>query len=102
MQGNIAVPVNDRPKFSAADVKAYGAKLSELAKWMADQGMTLAYHHHMGSFIESEDDVNALMEWAATLDGPAPRAQDVATGAWRRRNGCPDSGTRCRSAPRSR
>ena len=24
--------------------------------------MTLAYHHHMGSFIESEDDVNALME----------------------------------------
>lgn len=62
VQGNIAVPVNDRPKFSAADVRAYGAKLSELAKWMADQGMVLAYHHHMGSFIESEDDVNALME----------------------------------------
>ena len=62
VQGNIAVPVNDRPKFSAADVKAYGRKLSEVAKWMADQGMTLAYHHHMGSFIESEDDVNALME----------------------------------------
>ncbi len=62
VQGNIAVPVNNRPKFSAADVRAYGAKLSELAKWMADQGVTLAYHHHMGSFIESEDDVNALME----------------------------------------
>ncbi|MDP3197933.1 myo-inosose-2 dehydratase [Tabrizicola sp.] len=62
VQGNIAVPVNDRPKFAAADVRAYGAKLSELAKWMADQGMPLAYHHHMGSFIESEDDVNALME----------------------------------------
>ena len=62
VQGNIAVPVNDRPKFSAADVKAYGRKLSEVGKWMADQGMTLAYHHHMGSFIESEDDVNALME----------------------------------------
>ena len=62
VQGNIAVPVNDRPKFAAGDVRAYGAKLSELAKWMADQGMVLAYHHHMGSFIESEDDVNALME----------------------------------------
>lgn len=62
VQGNIAVPVNDRPKFAAEDVRTYGAKLSELAKWMADQGMTLAYHHHMGSFIESEDDVNALME----------------------------------------
>jgi inosose dehydratase len=62
VQGNIGVPVNDRPKFPAADIRAYGAKLSELAKWMADEGMTLAYHHHMGSFIESEDDVNALME----------------------------------------
>jgi inosose dehydratase len=62
VQGNIAIPVNNRPKFTAADVRAYGAKLSELAKWMADQGMPLAYHHHMGSFIESEDDVNALME----------------------------------------
>lgn len=62
VQGNIKVPVNDRPKFSAADVKAYSRKLSEVAKWMTDQGMTLAYHHHMGSFIESEDDVNALMQ----------------------------------------
>jgi inosose dehydratase len=62
VQGNIAVPVNNRPKFAPADIRAYGAKLSELAKWMADQGMPLAYHHHMGSFIESEDDVNALME----------------------------------------
>jgi len=62
VQGNFAVPVNNRPKFAAADVRAYGAKLSELAKWIADQGVTLAYHHHMGSFIESEEDVDALME----------------------------------------
>ena len=62
VQGNIAVPVNDRPKLSRAEVHAYAAKLSELAKWMADQGMTLAYHHHMGSFIEDEADVDALME----------------------------------------
>ncbi len=65
VQGNIAVPVNDRPKLSRAEVHAYAAKLSELARWMADQGMTLAYHHHMGSFIEDEDDVNALMEGSA-------------------------------------
>ena len=62
VQGNIAVPVNDRPKLSRGEVHAYAAKLSELAKWMADKGMTLAYHHHMGSFIEDEGDVNALME----------------------------------------
>jgi inosose dehydratase len=61
VQGNIKVPVNDRPKFTTSEVRAYAAKLSDLAKWMADQGMPLAYHHHMGSFIESEADVDALM-----------------------------------------
>ena len=62
IQGDINVPVNNRPTLSKDEVKAYGAKLTELAKWMADQGMPMAYHHHMGSIIESEDDVNWLME----------------------------------------
>ena len=29
---------------------------------MADQGMPMAYHHHMGSCIEAEQDVDRLME----------------------------------------
>lgn len=62
IQGDINTPVNNRPTLSKDEVKAYGAKLTELAKWMADQGMPMAYHHHMGSIIESEDDVNWLME----------------------------------------
>ena len=62
VQGDIAIPVNKRPTLSKDEVKAYGAKLTELAQWMADQGMPMAYHHHMGSIIESEDDVNWLME----------------------------------------
>lgn len=62
IQGDQSVPVNNRPKLDRDDVRAYGAKISELAKWMADQGMPMAYHHHMGSIIESEDDVNWLMD----------------------------------------
>lgn len=62
VQGQIATPVSNRPRLSRDEVSAYGARLSELAKWVADQGMRLAYHHHMGSIIESEDDVNWLME----------------------------------------
>lgn len=65
VQGNIAVPVNNRPKLSRDEVFAYGRKLSELAKWMADQGMTLSYHHHMGSFIEAEQEIDWLMESSA-------------------------------------
>ena len=62
VQGDIGTPVNNRPKLSADEVKAYAAKLSELAKWMADQGMVLAYHHHMGSMIEDQADIDALMD----------------------------------------
>jgi inosose dehydratase len=62
VQGDIATPVNDRPKLGRGEVQAYARKLSELARWAADQGVPLAYHHHMGSFIEDEDDIDWLME----------------------------------------
>ncbi len=62
VQGQIGTPVNNRPKMSRDEVLAYAAKITELAKWMADQGMPMAYHHHMGTIIETEDDVNWLME----------------------------------------
>ncbi len=62
VQGMANTPVNDRPKLSKDEVTTYAKKLSEVAKWMQDRGMVLSYHHHMGSFIESEDEVNWLME----------------------------------------
>jgi len=62
VQGDIAVPVNNRPRLSKEEVLAYGAKLSEVAKWTADQGVPLAYHHHMGAFIEAEAEVDWLMQ----------------------------------------
>ncbi|MGQ7846996.1 myo-inosose-2 dehydratase [Granulosicoccus sp. 3-233] len=62
VQGNQSVAVNDRPKLTRDDILSYAAKLSELASWTASQGLVLAYHHHMGSMIEDQDDVNWLME----------------------------------------
>ena len=62
VQGHPNTPVNDRPKLSRDEVRAYAAKLSEVAEWSADRGMLVAYHHHMGTIIESEDEVNWLME----------------------------------------
>lgn len=62
VQGDLLTPVRNRPKLSRDDVKSYAAKLTELAKWMSDKGMTLSYHHHMGSMIEDAEDINWLME----------------------------------------
>jgi len=62
IQGQAGTPVDRRPKLDRDEMRAYGGRLSELAKWMADQGMPMAYHHHMGSIVESEDDINWLMD----------------------------------------
>lgn len=62
IQGDIATPVSQRPKLSRDEVTTYAAKLSELAKWSADQGVPLSYHHHMGSMIEDAEDIDWLME----------------------------------------
>ena len=62
IQGQIATPVSQRPKLSREQIRAYAVKLSALAQWTADQGVELAYHHHMGSMIEDAEDIDLLME----------------------------------------
>lgn len=62
VQGDIGTPVANRPKLTRDEIAGYGAKLTELARWMSDQGMVLAYHHHMGSMIEDGEDIDWLME----------------------------------------
>ena len=47
----------------------FGAKIEELAQFTAAQGLPLVYHHHMGTIVETEEEIDAFM--AAT--GPATR-----------------------------
>ena len=37
-------------------------KISEIGKYLEDEGMPLAYHHHMGTVIESQRDTERLLE----------------------------------------
>lgn len=62
IQGDVATPVSRRPKLGRDEVLAYAARLSDLAKWSADQGVALAYHHHMGAMVQDAEDIDWLME----------------------------------------
>jgi inosose dehydratase len=53
--------VNDRAKLADSDWKTFGAGVEALAEFVASQGITLVYHHHMGTVVESEDDIDRLM-----------------------------------------
>ncbi|GAB4389822.1 myo-inosose-2 dehydratase [Albidovulum sp.] len=65
IQGRRDRALRDRPRLDREELMAYGRRLSEIARWTADQGLPLAYHHHMGTIVESEEDVNWLMEGSA-------------------------------------
>ena len=67
VHGDPARAVNDRPRLTAAEMAAFGARIEEFAAYLASQGITLAYHHHMGTVVESPAEIDAFM--AAT--GPA-------------------------------
>ncbi|AWB48638.1 myo-inosose-2 dehydratase [Gemmobacter aquarius] len=61
IHGDAAKPVNDRPTLGAAEMTAFGAKLEAFAAYLAEQGVTLVYHHHMGTIVESPAEIDALM-----------------------------------------
>lgn len=61
IHGNDAVAVNDRPKLAEAEWATFGAGVEALAEYAAAQGIALVYHHHMGTIVESEDEIDRLM-----------------------------------------
>ena len=68
IQGQIDTPLGRRPRFAGAKQwKAYGKRLNAFgAHLKSSYGITLAYHHHMGAYVESPDDIDQLM---ALTDG---------------------------------
>ncbi len=63
IQGNMDTPLAKRPRFASEDLwRAYAQRLNEFgAHLIVTYGISLAYHHHMGAYVESPDDVDHLM-----------------------------------------
>jgi inosose dehydratase len=55
-------PVSRRPHPAEGDWPAYGRKLTALAELMADFGVAMAFHHHMGTIVETDAEVGLLMQ----------------------------------------
>jgi inosose dehydratase len=61
IHGDALKPVNDRPRLTAAEMVEFGAKLESFAAYLTSQGVTLVYHHHMGTIVETPGEIDALM-----------------------------------------
>ena len=61
VQNKIDIGLPQRPRLAEEDFREYGRKLTQLAEWMADFGVPMTYHHHMGTVIENQREIDLLM-----------------------------------------
>ncbi len=66
IHGDREVAVRNRPVMSDAQWATLLERIEVVGQYLESQGVALAYHHHMGTVVESEADVDRLM--AGTSD----------------------------------
>jgi inosose dehydratase len=61
IHGERGTPLSKRPVLSDADWALLTPRMEEFGRRLKARGLHLAYHHHMGTVIESQADVDRLM-----------------------------------------
>jgi inosose dehydratase len=79
IHGDRGKPLSQRPIMKSGDWASYGAKITEFAELLAAEGFKLCYHHHMGTIVQSLDDIDAFM---AHTKPPANLLLDTGHATW--------------------
>ncbi len=61
VQGRRDVPVAERPVMPDDEWPEFLERLGRIGDWMAAQGVRMAFHHHMGTVIETAAEVDRLL-----------------------------------------
>jgi inosose dehydratase len=62
IQGDVKMPLSKRPILNSDEWKTFYKKITEISKYMNDNGVPLAYHHHMGTVVQSQEDTERLID----------------------------------------
>lgn len=57
----LAQPLSSRPVLNGAAMRDFGARVEAVAAHCAGRGIDLVYHHHMGTVVQSPEDIDAFM-----------------------------------------
>lgn len=60
-EGDLWQPASRRPRLADEDWRGYGRKLTTLAERMAAFGVGMAFHHHMGTIVQTDAEIDRLM-----------------------------------------
>ncbi len=62
VHGDRSVPLSRRPRLANDEWRRLCAGLDAVSGYLKRQGLRLAYHHHMGTVIEAEDEIDRMMD----------------------------------------
>ena len=62
IQGKGEIALSKRPQLNKNEWKEYCKKISEISNRLDDVGLPMSYHEHMGTIIQSENDVEKFLE----------------------------------------
>ncbi|KAB2684610.1 MULTISPECIES: myo-inosose-2 dehydratase [Brucella/Ochrobactrum group] len=62
IHGDNDKPLSERPVLEEARWEEFSAGVEALAEYAAAQDIALVYHHHMGTVVQSEDEIDLLMQ----------------------------------------
>jgi inosose dehydratase len=62
VHGDRRIPLSKRPKLAEKEWKQFSERLDAVAAELDRQGLKMAYHHHMGTVIQAEDEVDRMMD----------------------------------------
>jgi len=60
-EGDLFAPISRRPKLADSEWTEYGNRLTALGDRMRDFGVGMAFHHHMGTIVETDAEIDRLM-----------------------------------------
>ncbi len=79
IHGDRSAPLSRRPTLASGDWREFGSRMTEFASRVADEGVQLCYHHHMGTVVQSEVDIDAFM---AATKTPVHLLLDTGHATW--------------------
>lgn len=62
VHGQMDTPVSQRPVMTEEQWALFTSRLTQVADYLRGEGVRMAYHHHMGTVVESENDIDRMME----------------------------------------
>jgi inosose dehydratase len=62
IHGDDGKPLSERPVLPSGEWKSFCDGMTEFGNHLAGEGLTLVYHHHMGTITQSADDIDRLMD----------------------------------------